>query len=111
MMASSHPPHPRNKILYVVVISDKACPLSTSDTDTVIWVKLLFMHRIQGSLDPRYQGSLDSSIQGSSVHRIQGSSSPRIQGSFYPWILGSSHPQMIFHFLSVTGTSHALSIL
>ena len=68
------------------------------------------MHRIQGSLDPRIQGSLDSRIQGSLGHRIQGSLSPRIQGSFYPWILGSSHPQIIFHFLSVTGTSHALSI-
>ena len=74
-------------------------------------VKLLFMHRIQGSLDPRIQGSLDSRIQGSLGHRIQGSLSPRIQGSLYPWILGSSHPQIIFHFLSVTGTSHVLSIL
>ena len=74
-------------------------------------VKLLFMHRIQGSLDPRIQGSLDSRIQGSLGHRIQGSLSPRIEGSFYPRILGSSNPQIIFDFLSVTGTSHALSIL
>ena len=59
-------------------------------------VKLLFMHRIQGSLDPRIQGSLDSRIQGSLGHRIQGSFSPRIEGSFYPRILGSSNPQIIF---------------
>ena len=75
------------------------------------WVKLLFMHRIQGSSDPRIQGSLDSRIQGSLGHRIQGSLSPRIEGSFYPRILGSSNPQIIFHFLSVMGTSHVLSIL
>ena len=66
-------------------------------------VKLLFMHRIQGSSDPRIQGSLDSRIQGSLGHRIQGSLSPRIQGSFYPRILGSSNPQIIFHFPWVDG--------
>ena len=47
-------------------------------------VKLLFMHRIQGSLNPRIQGSLDPRIQESLGQRIKGSLSRRIQGSLNP---------------------------